>query len=44
MPPRAPLAVARGVAGRILTLPIYHDLALDHVNRICDILEGLGRR
>jgi dTDP-4-amino-4,6-dideoxygalactose transaminase len=35
------LPVARRVASRILTLPMYSDLALDDVNRICDIIEHL---
>jgi dTDP-4-amino-4,6-dideoxygalactose transaminase len=35
------LPVARRAASRILTLPIYSDLALDDVNRICDILTHL---
>jgi len=41
------LPVARRVASCILTLPIYNDLALDDVDRICDIIEhiqsGTGR-
>jgi dTDP-4-amino-4,6-dideoxygalactose transaminase len=41
------LPVARRVASRILALPIYSDLALDDVDRICDIIEhiqsGTGR-
>jgi dTDP-4-amino-4,6-dideoxygalactose transaminase len=32
-----PLKVARRVAQRILTLPIYYDLALNDVQKICDI-------
>ena len=35
--------VARWVAERVLALPIYADLALEDVDRICDILLGLGR-
>jgi dTDP-4-amino-4,6-dideoxygalactose transaminase len=35
------LPVARQVASRILTLPIYSDLALDDVDRICDIIEHI---
>ena len=35
------LPVARGVASRILTLPIYSDLALSDVDRICDIIEHI---
>jgi len=33
-----PLTVARKVAQRILTLPIYADLPLSDVERICDII------
>ena len=33
-----PLNVARRVSSRILTLPIYPDLALDDVHLICDII------
>jgi len=33
-----PLIVARRVADRILTLPIYSDLDLDYVDRICDLI------
>lgn len=33
-----PLVVARRVADRILTLPIYCDLELDYVDRICDMI------
>lgn len=39
-----PLTVARGVAARIMTLPIYSDLALDDVQRICDIIKHLHTR
>ena len=35
------LPVARRTASRIITLPIYSDLALDDVERICDIIEHL---
>jgi dTDP-4-amino-4,6-dideoxygalactose transaminase len=35
------LPVARRTAQQILTLPIYHDLSLDSVHRICDMLEHL---
>ena len=38
LPCRDPLTVARGVADRILTFPIYHELALDDVSRICDCI------
>jgi dTDP-4-amino-4,6-dideoxygalactose transaminase len=37
-----PLATAKRVARRILTLPIYDSLALPDVNRICDIIAYLG--
>ena len=37
-----PLVIARGVAERILTLPIYSDLSSDSVNRICDMITELG--
>jgi len=33
-----PLTVARLVASRVLTLPIYYDLSFDDVQRICDII------
>ena len=36
-----PLTVARKVADRILTLPIYYDLALDDVRTICDIINEI---
>ena len=42
LPRRDPLGVAKGVAERILTLPIYHDLALDDVQRICDMIQEVG--
>jgi dTDP-4-amino-4,6-dideoxygalactose transaminase len=38
-----PLTVARRVASRVLTLPIYPDLAEDDVHRICDIIHHLGQ-
>jgi len=38
------LSVARSVASRILTLPIYYDLALDDVQRICDIIIAIGSK
>jgi dTDP-4-amino-4,6-dideoxygalactose transaminase len=45
--PSAELPVARRVASRILTLPLYSDLAIDDVDRICDIIahiaSGSGR-
>ncbi|WP_319574710.1 DegT/DnrJ/EryC1/StrS family aminotransferase [uncultured Desulfobacter sp.] len=37
-----PLTVARRAADRILTLPIYYDLALDDVQKICDIIIEIG--
>ena len=37
-----PLTVARGVTQRIITLPIYYDLDLDKVEKICDIIEKMG--
>jgi dTDP-4-amino-4,6-dideoxygalactose transaminase len=37
-----PLHVARQAASRILTLPIYPDLAQEDVWRICDIIRDLG--
>jgi dTDP-4-amino-4,6-dideoxygalactose transaminase len=36
-----PLTVARSVATRILTLPIYSDLAIANVERICDLIRGI---
>ena len=30
--------VARSVANRVLTLPLYADLSLDDVDRICDVI------
>ena len=36
-----PLIVARIVASRILTLPIYYDLSVDDLNRICDIIKHI---
>jgi len=35
------LPVARRTARQILTLPLYHDLTLDSVHRICDIIAHL---
>ena len=37
-----PLATAKRVAQRILTLPIYDSLALPDVERICDMIQGLS--
>jgi dTDP-4-amino-4,6-dideoxygalactose transaminase len=39
-----PLEVARRVASRILTLPIYPDLPLEDVHRICEILGFISRQ
>jgi dTDP-4-amino-4,6-dideoxygalactose transaminase len=39
-----PLTVARRVSSRILTLPIYDALALEDVDRICDIIQSLAAR
>jgi len=39
-----PLTVARKAAAEILTLPIYPDLALPDVHRICDIVEALSKK
>ena len=36
--------VARRVSDRVLTLPMAADLALDDVDRICDIVRGLAGR
>lgn len=38
-----PLTVARTVADRILTLPIFYDLALADVDRICDLIVEIQR-
>jgi dTDP-4-amino-4,6-dideoxygalactose transaminase len=35
------LPVARRAASHILTLPIYSDLALDDVDRICDMIQHI---
>ena len=37
-----PLIVARGVAERILTLPIYPDLSVEDVGRICQIVTSIS--
>ena len=37
-----PLTVARKVADRILNLPIYYDLSLEDVHKICDIIIAIG--
>ena len=39
-----PLTTARRAAERILTLPIYSDLPLHDVERICDIIKALCRQ
>ena len=39
-----PLTTARRAADRILTLPIYSELALDDAERICDIIKALCRQ
>ena len=44
VPLRDPLTVARGVGDRILTLPIYRELAADDVGRVCDIIAELARQ
>lgn len=38
------LSIARKVASRILTLPIYSGLSLQEVNQICDIIIDVQRR
>lgn len=38
------LPVARAVADRILTLPLYSDLCMDDVDRICDMVESCHHR
>ena len=38
------LPVARSVASRIITLPIFSDLALDDVVRICEIIRHIQER
>ena len=40
----ADLGVARRVASRILVLPLYTELRIDEVERICDMLEYLHSR
>lgn len=41
VPVSDPLTVARGVASRILTLPIYNELELNSVDDICSMIELL---
>jgi len=36
-----PLTIARKVAERILTLPIYYNLALDDIRKICNIIRNM---
>ena len=43
IPVSDPLTVARAVADRILTLPIYHDLSLDDVDRICEVIAEIQK-
>ena len=38
------LTVSRDAAARVLALPIYADLALDDVHRICDMIAGIHAR
>ena len=35
--------VAKWVSDRVLTLPMFADLALDDVDRICDVVLGCAR-
>ena len=44
VPVADPLKTARRVAERILVLPIYYDLALDDVQKICDIIIAIGSK
>lgn len=39
-----PLAVARDASARVLALPIYADLALEDVHRICDMVAAIQSR
>ena len=39
-----PLTVARRVADRILNLPIYYDLSLEDVHRVCDIITAVAQK
>ena len=41
LPVQAPLSVARHVASRVMTLPIYNGLTEDEVDRICCAIESL---
>jgi dTDP-4-amino-4,6-dideoxygalactose transaminase len=38
------LSVAKAVASRILTLPIYYDLSSEDVQRICNIIIAIGSK
>ena len=38
-----PLKIARNISNRILNLPIYYDLSLDDVHKICDIIEYIQK-
>ena len=42
VPVSTPLTVARAVANRILTLPIYPDLELADVDRICEMIGSMS--
>lgn len=44
VPIKDPLAVARRVADRILTLPIYDSLNLGSVETICELVQGAGSK
>lgn len=43
LPVSDPLPVARSVSDKILTLPIYYDLNLSDVEKICDIIKMLKK-
>ena len=42
VPVNEPLTVARGVADRILSLPIYVELELGDVDRICEMIRSMS--
>ena len=44
LPVTAPLTTARAVSARILTLPIYSELCLDEIDRICEIVIEISKR
>ena len=44
LPVKDPLIIARRVADRILTMPIYDGLPLSDVETICDIIEHVHRK